>query len=169
MWFWELNLGPLREQPVLLTFKPSLQPQKHSFHCIDVLWSICSSHLEGRVHYFRITNQFSHSLNYSGNFFELFVEILKLWNCHLDGLAAYLARVICHLQHHCHVRILERSAAVRAHSHAQFPLKIYKLARASSRKHFMFGPLSKDPLDFVMENFISFPRLISLPFPTKNK
>lgn len=96
MWFWELNLGPLREQPVLLTFKPSLQPQKHSFHCIDVLWSICSSHLEGRVHYFRITNQFSHSLNYSGNFFELFVEILKLWNCHLDGLAAYLARVICH-------------------------------------------------------------------------
>lgn len=125
MWFWELNLGPLREQPVLLTFKPSLQPQKHSFHCIDVLWSICSSHLEGRVHYFRITNQFSHSLNYSGNFFELFVEILKLWNCHLDGLAAYLARVICHLQHHCHVRILERSAAVRAHSHAQFPLKIY--------------------------------------------
>lgn len=123
MWFWELNLGPLREQPVLLTFKPSLQPQKHSFHCIDVLWSICSSHLEGRVHYFRITNQFSHSLNYSGNFFELFVEILKLWNCHLDGLAAYLARVICHLQHHCHVRILERSAAVRAHSHAQFPLK----------------------------------------------
>jgi hypothetical protein len=77
MWFWELNLGPLREQPVLLTFKPSLQPQKHSFHCIDVLWSICSSHLEGRVHYFRITNQFSHSLNYSGNFFELFVEILE--------------------------------------------------------------------------------------------
>lgn len=72
-------------------------------------------------------NQISHSLNYSSYFLELSVEILKLWDCHFDGLAAHLARMICHLQQHCHVRILERSAAVGAHSHAQFPLKIYKL------------------------------------------
>lgn len=73
-------------------------------------------------------NQFSHHLNYSRDFLEWSVEILKLWDCHFHGLTAYLARIICHLQHHHHLRIPERSAAVGAHSHAQFPLKVYKLA-----------------------------------------
>jgi hypothetical protein len=29
--YWDLNPGPLEEQPVLLTAEPSLQPCKHSF------------------------------------------------------------------------------------------------------------------------------------------
>jgi len=29
--YWELNSGPLEEQPVLLTAEPSLQPLHHTF------------------------------------------------------------------------------------------------------------------------------------------
>ena len=31
---WELNLGPLEDQTVLLTAGPSLQPQKYLYSCI---------------------------------------------------------------------------------------------------------------------------------------
>ena len=36
--FWELNSGPLEEQPVFLTTEPSLQPlkNKHFYLCVYV-------------------------------------------------------------------------------------------------------------------------------------
>lgn len=108
--------------------------QKYNFHSINIIWSLYSFVTESKVHDFRMmvviyqpSNQFSHSFNNCSNFLELSVEILKLWNCHFKALVLYLAWMICHFEQHCNIRILKRSATVGAHSHTQFPLKIYKL------------------------------------------
>ena len=112
-----------------------IENQRCNFHSINIIWSFGSFVAESEVHDFRMmvaihqpSNMFSHSLKNCSNFLELSVEILTLWNCHFKGLVLYLAWMICHLEHHCNIRILMWSVAVWAHSHTQLPLKIYKLA-----------------------------------------